>query len=73
MAWIASFAVLVYQRDLGASLLLFGAFIVMLYMATNRAAYLSFGTVMFGGGVVLAYTEFAHVQRRVEAWLESVV
>ena len=67
VAWIASFAVLVYQRDLGASLLLFGAFIVMLYMATNRAAYLSFGMVMFGGGVVLAYTQFAHVQRRVEA------
>ena len=70
VAWIASFAVLVYQRDLGASLLLFGAFIVMLYMATNRASYLSFGTVMFGGGVVLAYTQFAHVQRRVEAWLD---
>jgi cell division protein FtsW (lipid II flippase) len=70
IAWIASLAVLVYQRDLGASLLLFGVFIVMLYMATNRAAYLGTGLVMFGAGVVLAYTQFAHVQRRVSAWLD---
>ncbi len=70
IAWGASFAVLVSQRDLGASLLLFGAFIVMLYMATNRAVYLTTGLVMFGGGVALAYTQFGHVQRRVSAWLD---
>lgn len=70
IAWLASFAVLVYQRDLGASLLLFGAFIVMLYMATNRAAYLTTGFVMFGGGVALAYSQFAHVQQRLTAWLD---
>ena len=69
IAWVASFAVLVYQRDLGASLLLFGVFVVMLYMATNRAVYLASGAAMFGAGVVLAYTQFAHVQRRVTAWL----
>jgi len=34
----AAFLVLVYQRDLGASLLLFGIFIAMLYVATGRAA-----------------------------------
>ena len=69
IAWLASFAVLVYQRDLGASLLLFGAFIVMLYMATNRGVYLGSGVAMFGGGVILAYTQFDHVQRRVTGWL----
>ncbi len=70
IAWAASFAVLIYQRDLGASLLLFGAFIVMLYMATNRGAYLTSGALLFGGGVALAYTQFAHVQRRVTGWLD---
>ncbi len=70
VAWAASFAVLIYQRDLGASMLLFGVFIVMLYMATNRFTYLTTGLLVFTGGVVLAYTRFAHVQRRVTAWLD---
>lgn len=70
IAWFASFAVLVYQRDLGASLLLFGVFVVMLYMATNRVFYLATGLAMFGGGVVFAYIRFDHVQRRVWAWLD---
>ena len=43
--WAASFAVLVYQRDLGASLLLFGVFVAMLYVATGRARDAVIGTV----------------------------
>jgi cell division protein FtsW (lipid II flippase) len=70
IAWLASFGVLIYQRDLGASLLLFSAFIVMLYMATNRGAYLGLGMALFGAGVVGAWTQFDHVQRRVSAWID---
>lgn len=64
-----SFAVLVYQRDLGASLLLFVLFIAMVYVATGRIAYLvtGFGIVAVGG--FFAYQTFDHVQRRVFAWL----
>ena len=65
----ASFAVLVYQRDLGASLLLFALFITMVYVATGRAAYLFTGLVLVGAGGYLAYENFDHVQRRVSAWL----
>lgn len=65
----ASFAVLVYQRDLGASLLLFALFITMVYVATGRAAYLVTGFVLVGSGGYLAYQQFDHVQRRVYAWL----
>ncbi len=65
----ASFAVLVYQRDLGASLLLFALFITMVYVATGRAAYLVTGLVLVGTGGYLAYENFDHVQRRVFAWL----
>ncbi len=65
----ASFAVLVYQRDLGASLLLFALFVTMVYVATGRAAYLLTGAFLVGGGGVLAYQTFEHVQRRVSAWL----
>jgi peptidoglycan glycosyltransferase len=65
-----AFLVLIYQRDLGASLLLFGIFIGMLYIATGRSFY-----VITGGLVALiagigAYTSFDHVQRRIEAWLD---
>ena len=65
----ASFAVLVYQRDLGASLLLFALFITMVYVATGRAAYLVTGLALVAGGGYLAYQQFDHVQRRVFAWL----
>jgi len=70
LAWVASFAVLVYQRDLGASMLLFAAFIVMLFMATGRKTYLAGGVALFLAGVAGAWTQFAHVQRRVEAWVD---
>lgn len=65
----ASFAVLVYQRDLGASLLLFALFITMVYVATGRAAYLVTGLALVLTGGYIAYQQFDHVQRRVFAWL----
>jgi cell division protein FtsW (lipid II flippase) len=65
----ASFAVLVYQRDLGASLLLFALFVTMVYVATGRAAYLVTGLSLVVAGGYFAYQQFDHVQRRVFAWL----
>ncbi|MDJ0665301.1 MAG: FtsW/RodA/SpoVE family cell cycle protein [Acidimicrobiia bacterium] len=65
----ASFAVLVYQRDLGASLLLFALFITMVFVATGRAAYLVTGMGLVAVGGIFAYQQFDHVQRRVFAWL----
>lgn len=69
IAALASFAVLVYQRDLGASILLFALFITMIYVATGRAAYLVTGLGIVAAGGYLAYQQFDHVQRRVFAWL----
>jgi cell division protein FtsW (lipid II flippase) len=65
-----AFLVLIYQRDLGASLLLFGVFVAMLYVATGRSFY-----VITGGAIVLlagflAYNTFDHVERRIDAWLD---
>lgn len=65
----ASFAVLVYQRDLGASLLLFTLFLTMVYVATGRAAYLVTGAALIAIGGFFSYRAFDHVQRRVFAWL----
>lgn len=66
----AAFVVLIYQRDLGASLLLFGIFIGMLYVATGRAFYVISGGVLAVLAGFVAYSAFDHVQRRIEAWLD---
>lgn len=57
-------------RDLGSALLLFGAFLAVLYVATGRAAYPLLGLVAFGIGASIAYRLFAHVRVRVSIWLD---
>lgn len=70
LAWVVSILVLVFERDLGSSLLLFGIFVVMLYVATERASWLFIGLALFAGGAFIAYQIFAHVQARVNTWLD---
>src|SRR3954449_6522168 len=67
--WLVSLGILIFQRDLGSSLLFFGLFLVMLYVATERAGWLVVGAGLFLIGAYLGYLAFGHVQRRVEAWL----
>jgi cell division protein FtsW (lipid II flippase) len=68
--WLVSLVILVGQRDLGSSLLFFGLFLVMLYVATERPGWLVVGSVMFVGGAVTAFSLFSHVQTRVNGWLD---
>jgi cell division protein FtsW (lipid II flippase) len=70
VAWAMSILVLVFERDLGSSLLLFGIFIVMLYVATERASWLLIGVGLFAAGAFLAYQLFGHVRVRVDTWLD---
>jgi cell division protein FtsW (lipid II flippase) len=70
LAWVASILVLVFERDLGSSLLLFGIFVVMLYVATERASWLVIGVILFSGGAFVAYQVFGHVRVRVDTWLD---
>lgn len=69
LAFAGAFLVLVYQRDIGASLLLFVVFVVLLYAATGRATYLASGLVLAATGAVAAMRLFSHVAVRVDAWL----
>ncbi|MDR1775642.1 MAG: FtsW/RodA/SpoVE family cell cycle protein [Actinomycetes bacterium] len=68
--WALSFLVLVAEKDLGASLLFFGVFLVMVYAATGRFSYVFIGLLVFAAGAVAAYFMFAHVQTRVAIWLD---
>ncbi len=72
LAWSASLIVLFLERDMGASLLLFGVFIVMLWVATGRWAYLVLGLILFAIGAYVGYLVFSHVQLRVDAWIHAM-
>jgi cell division protein FtsW (lipid II flippase) len=67
--WGISILVLVFERDLGSSLLFFAVFASMLYMATERSAYLLGSLALFSAGSTAAYHMFGHVRDRVQGWL----
>jgi cell division protein FtsW (lipid II flippase) len=67
--WLVSLGILVFQRDLGSSLLFFGLFLVMLYVATERPGWLLVGGGLFLSGAFVAWRLFGHVQDRVDIWL----
>ncbi len=70
VGWLASVGILVLQRDLGSSLLFFGLFVVMLYIATERSGWLVVGGVLFAAGAYFGYMTFGHVRTRFDAWLD---
>lgn len=76
VVWVMSLLVLVFEKDLGTSLLYFGMFVVTLYIATERVSWLIIGLLLFFGGAGLAYFlaetaggPFASFGERVEVWL----
>ncbi|MFJ6012225.1 FtsW/RodA/SpoVE family cell cycle protein [Streptomyces sp. NPDC092952] len=70
MVWAFSILILVFETDLGSSLLFFGMFVVMLYVATERTSWIVFGLLMSAAGAVGVATFEPHVQQRVTAWLD---
>lgn len=66
--WLISVAVLVLERDLGTSLLFFGIFVVLLYVATGRTGWIAIGLFLAGLGAVAVGTLEPHVHSRVEDW-----
>ncbi|MBA0052935.1 FtsW/RodA/SpoVE family cell cycle protein [Streptomyces sp. AJS327] len=67
--WVLSLMILVFETDLGTSLLFFGLFVIMLYVATERTSWIVFGLLMSAGGAAAVATFEPHVQDRVQAWL----
>jgi len=66
--WVVSLGILVFQHDLGSSLLFFGLFLIMLYVATERAGWLVVGALLFGVGSYTVYALIPHVRERIVLW-----
>ncbi|MGW0103543.1 FtsW/RodA/SpoVE family cell cycle protein, partial [Nocardia sp. NPDC003354] len=77
VVWLVSLLVLIFEKDLGTSLLYFGMFVVTLYIATERVSWLLIGLILFFGGAYLAYVlgstvggPFANFYDRAQIWLD---
>jgi len=71
VAWAASLLILVREGDLGTSLLFFGIFITVLYVATERTSWLVLGLLLFVVGAVIADVAIPHVHQRFDIWLNT--
>jgi cell division protein FtsW (lipid II flippase) len=69
LMWLVSLGILVFEDDLGSSLLFFGLFVMLLYVATERPSWLVVGVGLFAIGAYLGYATVGHVQDRVQGWL----
>lgn len=67
--WMVAMLVMVFEKDLGATLLFFGIFLAMLYVATGEVLYTAMGLLMLVAGGVIAYHAFNHVAARIDVWL----
>lgn len=60
--------ILVVSTDLGAALIFFIVYLIMLYVATRQPLYALAGIAAGCGAAVVGYHLFSHIQVRVEAW-----
>ncbi|MGW3496469.1 FtsW/RodA/SpoVE family cell cycle protein [Streptomyces sp. NPDC001020] len=67
--WLLSVGVLVLERDLGTSLLFFGLFVVLLYIATGRTGWVAVGLLLALLGALAVGRLEPHVHSRVHEWL----
>ncbi|MFG2928528.1 FtsW/RodA/SpoVE family cell cycle protein [Streptomyces achromogenes] len=72
VVWAVSILILVFETDLGTSLLFFGMFVIMLYVATERTSWIVFGLLMSAVGAVGVASVETHVKSRVQAWLDPM-
>ncbi len=70
VVWGAAMLMLVFIRDLGSSLMYFGAFLALLYVATNRLSFVVVGLLLFAAGAWFFASTVGHVQDRIDIWLD---
>lgn len=70
LVWGLAMLMLIFIRDLGSSLMFFGGFLALLYVATARLSLVGVGSTMFFGGAFVLARTVGHVQERVDIWLD---
>jgi len=74
VVWGGAMMMLLFVRDLGSSLMFFGAFLALLYVATARISYVIVGIAIFAvGAFVMSHalpSIFSHVQERIDIWTD---
>ncbi len=66
--WGGAMVMLVFIRDLGSSLMFFGGFLALLYVATNRFSFVAIGLGLFALGAWFFASTVGHVQNRIDTW-----
>jgi cell division protein FtsW (lipid II flippase) len=68
--WGAAMVLLVFIRDLGSSVMFFGAFLALIYVATARISFVVIGLGMFVLGAWFFAQTVPHIQERFDIWLD---
>jgi cell division protein FtsW (lipid II flippase) len=69
VVWGAAMAMLFVIQDVGSSLMFFGGFLAVLYVATNRLSFVTIGLALFAAGSWVLYHVRPTITHRVDAWL----
>lgn len=72
LVWIGGLGILTLQNDLGPSILLFGSFVLLIYIATERISWIILGLLLIGVGGFAAYNVVGHVRTRFDLWLNPL-
>jgi cell division protein FtsW (lipid II flippase) len=72
IVWGAAMGTLLLTGELGTSLMFYGAFLALLYVATGRFSFPLIGLVLFAVGAWFVVGHVTHVHARILAWEEPL-
>jgi len=68
LVWGVAMAMLFFIQDIGSSLMFFGGFLAVLYVATNRISFVAIGLSLFAVGSWVLYNIRPTITNRIDAW-----
>lgn len=69
LLWGLSLLLLLWQKDLGATVLMLGIALSMIYVATGRKTFVFAGVLLLAVNIALTYRLFGYVHQRIQVWL----
>jgi cell division protein FtsW (lipid II flippase) len=68
LVWGAAMMMLFFIQDIGSSLMFFGGFLAVLYVATSRFSFVAIGLALFAVGSWVLYNIRPTITNRIDAW-----